>query len=72
MNQINPRKLLLSKWTAVSPVEKRKHFIVIKLVLDEMTQDVVGCILQAVIDKYEMQMDWRKLKNINTWRQGWK
>jgi len=72
MNQINPRKLLLSKWTAVSPVKKRKHFIVIKLVLDEITQDVVGCILQAVIDKYEMQLDWRKLKNSNTWRQGWK
>ena len=28
MNRINPTKLLRSKWTAVSPVKKEKHFMV--------------------------------------------
>ncbi len=28
MNKINPQKLLNSKWTAVKPVKKEKHFLV--------------------------------------------
>lgn len=31
-NQINPKKLRLSKWTAVNPQEKEKHFLVTKVV----------------------------------------
>ncbi|ESS73906.1 tryptophan-rich protein [Methyloglobulus morosus KoM1] len=27
-NRINPAKLLLSKWTAVTPQDKEKHFLV--------------------------------------------
>jgi hypothetical protein len=27
MNNINPKKLLNSKWTAVTPVNKEKHFM---------------------------------------------
>jgi tryptophan-rich hypothetical protein len=33
--QINPAKLLLSKWTAVKPVNKEKHFLVTKLIEPE-------------------------------------
>jgi hypothetical protein len=28
MNPVNPKKLLLTKWTAVKPVAKQKHFLV--------------------------------------------
>jgi hypothetical protein len=28
MNPLNPKKLLLSKWTAVMTVAKQKHFLV--------------------------------------------
>lgn len=28
MNQINPSKLLNSKWTAVKPINREKHFLV--------------------------------------------
>ncbi|PAM39480.1 hypothetical protein CEJ63_25450, partial [Acinetobacter baumannii] len=28
MNRVNPAKLLLSKWTAASPRNKEKHFLV--------------------------------------------
>jgi len=28
MKTINPKKLLLTKWTAVTPVAKQKHFLV--------------------------------------------
>jgi hypothetical protein len=29
MNPLNPKKLLLTKWTAVKPVAKQKHFLVV-------------------------------------------
>ena len=35
MNQINPEKLLLSKWTARQPQHREKHFLVTKLLRDE-------------------------------------
>ena len=35
MNNINPGKLLNSKWTAVNPVNKEKHFLVTEIALDE-------------------------------------
>ncbi|WP_415885114.1 TIGR02450 family Trp-rich protein [Neptuniibacter sp. QD37_6] len=71
-NQINPKKLLLSKWTATEPINKRKHFIVIELLRDPDTEEVTGCMIEAVIDKYQMQINWKDLKNAEVWRLGWK
>lgn len=71
MNQINPRKLLNSKWTAVNVLNKEKHFIVSDLKLDEF-QDVESCILEAIISKREAAIDWRELTNSDDWIQGWK
>ena len=31
-NPISPKKLLLSKWTAVTPMSKEKHFVVTQVV----------------------------------------
>ena len=36
MNSLNPKKLLLSKWTAVTPVAKQKHFLVIRVIQPEL------------------------------------
>ena len=33
--RLNPKKLLLSKWTAVTPTSKEKHFVVIKVIEPE-------------------------------------
>jgi hypothetical protein len=35
MNKINPKKLLKSKWTAVTAVNKEKHFIISEIEFDE-------------------------------------
>ena len=35
MNRVNPRKLLQSKWTAVAPAKREKHFIVTEVEFDE-------------------------------------
>ena len=71
MHQINPKKLLHSKWTAVSPLNKEKHFMVTELKFDE-EDNVIHCLLEAVLTHREMPIDWQKLKNTANWRQGWR
>ena len=41
MNPVNPKKLLLTKWTAVKPVAKQKHFLVSKVIQPELPTDPV-------------------------------
>ena len=71
MHQINPNKLLLSKWTSTSPKQKEKHFIVTKLIRDE-ENIVIECILEAVINKNQYQLPWQSLTSSEDWLQGWK
>ena len=71
MNQFNPKKLLNSKWTAVSVKNKEKHFIVTTLDLDEENQ-IVHCIIQAVYSNNEYEINWIDLKDTQNWLQGWK
>lgn len=70
-NVFNVNKLLHSKWTATKVRHKQKHFIVIELVRDELDQEIVSCVLQAVIDRQLYPIDWRVLKNSEEWIQGW-
>ena len=72
VNQINPRKLLNSKWTAVKPVAKQKHFIVTNVEFDEEGLMVLACTIQAVLTKREADIDWHELKDGTRWQQGWK
>ncbi|WP_417538079.1 TIGR02450 family Trp-rich protein [Marinomonas sp.] len=71
MHQINPNKLLLSKWTSTSPQQKEKHFIVSQLIRDE-ENIVIECILEAVINKHQYQLPWQALTSTENWLQGWK
>jgi tryptophan-rich hypothetical protein len=71
MNRINPEKLLLSKWTAVKPVHKERHFIVTRLRRDDDEQ-ITGCKLEAVINKNCYDIDWQQLKDPSSWLMGWK
>ena len=70
---INPKKLLNSKWTAVHPVTKEKHFIVTQLVepyrADGLTEKIE---LEAVHSKRVRVIAWRDLLNTDNWLQGWK
>jgi tryptophan-rich hypothetical protein len=71
MNRINPAKLLHSKWTAVSPQNKEKHFLVSDIEFDEDGL-VIACQLEAVISNNSYDIDWTELKNTEKWLQGWK
>jgi tryptophan-rich hypothetical protein len=71
LNRINPKKLLNSKWTAINPVSKEKHFLVLEVEFDD-NQTLVRCVIQAVMSKRDIEIDWRDLKDQEQWKQGWK
>jgi tryptophan-rich hypothetical protein len=72
MNPLHPKKLLLTKWTAATPVSKNKHFLVSKVVNAELPAIGVAWIeLEAVYSKAVMRIDWRDLRDSTRWRQGW-
>ncbi|CAI8952401.1 TIGR02450 family Trp-rich protein [Pseudomonas sp. IT-P12] len=71
MNRINPRKLLLSKWTAAHPQNREKHFLVTELYRDE-EGTVLDVELQAVLTQRSQRLAWQTLKDSDAWRLGWK
>ena len=71
MNRINPKKLLNSKWSAVKPANKEKHFIVTEVEFDE-EGEIVRCLIEAILSKRSQEIDWKDLKNDAIWLQGWK
>jgi tryptophan-rich hypothetical protein len=71
--QLNPKKLLLSKWTAVHPIAKQKHFLVSKIILPESPEGAIEFVeIEAVYTKKIQQISWRDLLNSEKWLQGWK
>ena len=70
MNRINPRKLELSKWTAVRPRDREKHFLVTAVHCDSAGVPR-RCTLEAVHSRRETELDWRELKDDTEWRMGW-
>ena len=72
MNPLNPKKLLLTKWTAVKPLAKQKHFLVSRVVDPELITDpVVSVEIEAVFSKATQVIAWRELQDNSIWRQGW-
>lgn len=71
MNQINPAKLRNSKWTAVMPLNREKHFLVTDVEYDE-DGSVLSCTLEAVLSNNEYAIDWTELKDASKWLYGWK
>ncbi len=71
-NALSPRKLLLTKWTAVNPRSKEKHFLVVKLVDPEPPgSPVVAVELEAVHSKRVRVLPWRELMDTSQWMRGW-
>lgn len=70
MNNINPKKLLNSKWTAVKPTNKEKHFVVTEIEFDE-SGAVILCLIEAVMSKRTIPINWNDLKDEGNWIHGW-
>ncbi len=72
MNKLSPKKLLLTKWTAVQPLRKEKHFLVAEVIEPELPEGPLEWVeLEAIFSKSRHRIAWRDLKNSDIWRQGW-
>lgn len=70
--RLNPKKLLLSKWTAAVPKNKEKHFLVTQLIEpDEPNAPIELIELEAVYSRRILILPWRDLTNTEQWLQGW-
>jgi tryptophan-rich hypothetical protein len=64
--------LLLTKWTAVTPIAKQKHFLVSRVIHPEVETDPVELVeIESVFSKATQIIQWRELQNDEVWRQGW-
>jgi tryptophan-rich hypothetical protein len=69
---LNPKKLLLTKWTAVKPVAKQKHFLVSRVIQPELPTEPIELVeIESVFSKDTQIIPWRDLQNDAVWRQGW-
>lgn len=61
-----------SKWTAVEPVDRGKHFVVVAtlppVTAGEPPERVV---LEAVHSRRQREIEWRELRESARWRRGW-
>ena len=72
MTYLHPKKLLMTKWTAVKPVAKQKHFLVTKVIEPETEIKPVEWIeIEAVYSKKARRIQWQELRDESVWRQGW-
>ena len=72
MISIHPKKLLLTKWTAVKPVARQKHFLITKVVLPEIPDGKIEWIeIEAVYTRKTQRIGWHELRDESVWRQGW-
>ena len=72
MNLLQSKKLLLTKWTAVTPIAKDKHFLVAKVIQPELPLVAIEWVeMEAIYSKTVTRIDWRALRDDSLWRQGW-
>ena len=71
-NALSHKKLLHTKWTAVEPISKEKHFLVTRVVEPEPPgSPVVSVEIEAVHSKRVRVIAWRELKDATRWKRGW-
>lgn len=72
MRPFSPKKLLLTKWTAVKPVAKQKHFLDSRVIQPVEPTDPIELVeIEAVFSKAVQVIAWRDLQDDSVWRQGW-
>lgn len=70
MNPVNPKKLLNSKWTALNPAKKEKHFLITEVDFNE-DGVIIHCLMEAVMTRRSFSIAWQELRNSNVWATGW-
>ena len=70
-NPVNRKKLPMSKWTAVCPRNKEKHFLVVDWVRDDAGEPTDHVVIEAVLTQRLREIHWRELEDPRSWRVGW-
>jgi tryptophan-rich hypothetical protein len=69
---VNSKKLQGSKWTATTPHNREKHFLVVQVEHDaEDPQKVLRVTLEAVLSRRHFTLPWRELGDTSLWQAGW-
>ena len=69
---INPAKLRLSKWSALYPRDREKHFLVTRVINPEAPAHQIESVeIEAVLTRRRYLILWRELENGAQWRPGW-
>ncbi|GAB3253035.1 TIGR02450 family Trp-rich protein [Chitinimonas naiadis] len=72
-NAVHPKKLLLSKWTAVTPQHREKHFLVTEVEEPDVPGGaVIWLHLEAILTRRSYRLPWRELGDASHWVPGWK
>jgi tryptophan-rich hypothetical protein len=71
LRRLSPAKLDRSKWTALAPLNKEKHFMVVGVVEPVPPGPVVEVTMEAVHSGRQFVLPWRALCDTATWAQGW-
>jgi tryptophan-rich hypothetical protein len=71
-NPVNRKKLPGSKWTAVQPVDREKHFLVHDWVRDADGEPTDRVVIEAVLTRRIREIGWRELADRHRWRVGWR
>jgi len=71
-NPVNHKKLPNSKWTAVQPIDREKHFIVLDWVRDAEGRPTERVEIEAVLTNVVRELHWRELEDRDRWRVGWR
>ncbi len=70
--KLNAKKLLHIKWTADSPVNKEKHFIISQVIALDFPNTAIEFIeLEVVYSQRKQILSWQSLSNHQVWKQGW-
>ena len=70
-NPVNRKKLPGSKWTAVRPVNREKHFLVVDWVRGDDDEPTDEILIEAVLTNTLRTIRWRELEDRDRWRIGW-
>ena len=69
---LSPKKLLHTKWTAVIPRRREKHFLVIKVIDPEAEGGPIEQVeIEAVHSRRIRVIPWRELQDPAMWKRGW-
>ena len=71
-HRLNPEKLRWSKWTAVTPRDQEKHFLVVRVInLEAAAHRIEQVVLEAVLTRRRFTLAWTELADKQQWLQGW-